>query len=242
MNAKLKLYTMSWDNKAQRITDISQAGQPGYDRNGVKTILVGTAEYKGIEFEFNSDLDWISPIKGFEVRGSATLSSNKWLSVLDEAKIDPITGNRYVFNASGRNAAGAIDPVYVDELAGTHVGGPPQMMLSFGTTYRWQNLFVGVDANFYDNHYALDGDTYARVLGDWNASKTTFTYYHKQILQSRMIMDLQAGYRYEIYGVRAQATFQILNLLDEEYFADMDNFGVIPGGLRSYRFNLGLSL
>ncbi len=242
LNAKLNLYTMTWDNKSQRIADPSQAGQPGFDRNGNKTILVGTATYQGIEAEFNSNLDWILPVKGFEVRGSATFSSNKWNSVVDEAKKDPLTGTRFVFNSNGYNAQGIRDTVFVDELAGTHVGGPPQMMLSFGATWRYDNFFVGFDANFYDNHYAIDGDTYARVLGEWNAAKTTFSYTYKQVLQSRMIMDLQAGYRYEMFGVRAQASVQVLNLLDENYFSDMDNFGVIPGGLRAFRFNLGLAL
>ncbi len=245
LTAKINLYQMIWDNKSQRITDVSQAGQPGYDRNGNKTILVGTANYQGIEIEGSSQLDWLLPIKGFEIRGSATFSSNKWESVLKEAKtVYSATGvpQRTVFNANGFTATGVRDTVFVDELAGTHVGGPPQLMLSFGTTYRWENLFVGFDANYYDNHYALDGDTYSRVLGEWNANKTTFSYAYKQFLQSRMILDMQAGYRYEMFGVKAQASMQILNLLDENYFADMDNFGVIPGGLRAYRFNLSLFL
>jgi outer membrane receptor protein involved in Fe transport len=240
LNAKINLYQMLWDNKSQRIQDISMAGQPGYDRNGNKTILVGTADYKGVEIEANSQLDWLLPIKGFEIRGSATFSSNKWKSVLKEATIDPISGRRFVFNSNAYNAFGARDTVFVDELAGTHVGGPPQLMLSFGTTYRWEDLFVGIDANYYDNHYAVDGDAYHRVLGEWDASKTVFTYTYKQYLQSRMILDAQAGYRYEMFGVKAQATLQILNLLDEKYWADQDNFGVIPGGLRAWRFNLSL--
>jgi hypothetical protein len=243
VTAKVNLYQMTWDNKSQRITDASQAGQPGYDRNGNKTILVGTAEYKGIELEASSQLDWILPMKGFEVRGSATFSSNTWKSVLNEAKVvRDAAGNtsRAVFNANAFNQYGGADIVYVDELAGTHVGGPPQMMLSFGTVYRWEGLFVGFDANFYDNHYAVDGDAYHKVLGEWNAAKTVFTYTYRQKLQSRMVVDAQAGYRYEMFGVKAQASMQILNLLDEKYWADQDNFGVIPGGLRSWRLNLSL--
>ncbi|MCU0452040.1 MAG: TonB-dependent receptor [Bacteroidetes bacterium] len=239
LTAKANLYQMTWDNKSQRIADASQAGQPGYDRNGNKTILVGTAEYKGIEIEASSQLDWLLPIKGFEVRGSATFSSNKWKSVLDEAKRDDL-GRRFVFNSNAFNAFGGLDTVFVDELAGTHVGGPPQLMLSFGTTYRWDDLFVGIDANFYDNHYAVDGDAYHKVLGEWNATKTVFTPTYRQVLQSRMVIDAQAGYRYEMFGVKAQASLQILNLLDEKYWADQDNFGVIPGGLRAWRLNLSL--
>lgn len=245
LTAKANLYQMTWDNKSQRITDASQAGQPGFDRNGNKTILVGTAEYRGIELEASSQLDWLLPVKGFEIRGSATFSSNTWKSVLNEAKVVKTAGGvdqRAVFNNNAYNVAGVRDTIFVDELAGTHVGGPPQMMLSFGATYRWENLFVGFDANYYDNHYAVDGDGYHRVLGEWNANKTAFTYTYKQILQSRMILDMQAGYRYEMFGVKAQVSAQILNLLDENYWADQDNFGVIPGGLRAYRLNLSLFL
>jgi hypothetical protein len=243
LTAKANLYQMTWDNKSQRITDASQAGQPGFDRNGNKTILVGTAEYKGIELEASSQLDWLLPVKGFEVRGSATFSSNTWKSVLNEAKkVKNALGveQRAVFNTNAYTVAGVRDTVFVDELAGTHVGGPPQMMLSFGATYRWENLFVGVDANYYDNHYAVDGDAYHRVLGEWDANKTTFSYTYKQVLQSRMILDAQVGYRYEVFGVKAQATLQLLNLLDEKYWADQDNFGVIPGGLRAWRLNVSL--
>lgn len=237
--AKVNAYLMSWDNKSARITDQSQAGQPGYDRNGNKTILVGTADYQGVEIEFNTKLgNFVSLLEGLELRGSATLSDNKWTSVLSEAKI--LGGKRSVFNASARNAAGAVDTLFVDELQDTHVGGPPQIMYSVGLMYRWNDFFVGFDANHYDNHYGLDGDTYVRVDGSWNAAKTTFTYTLDQKLPSRTVFDAQAGYRFAIAGVKGILSGQILNLFDKEYLADVDNFGVIPGGLRSFRLNLGV--
>ncbi len=239
--AKLNAYSMTWENKSARINDQSQAGQPGYDRNGNKTILVGTADYQGIEFEFSSKLgNIIDLLTGFELRGSATLSSNKWTSVLSEAKV--LGGKRAVFNASARGAAGSTDTLFVDELTNTHVGGPPQTMASLGFTYRWSDFFVGMDMGYFDDHYGLDGDTYVRVDGEWNANKTAFTYVLDQKLPSRTVFDAQAGYKFAFAGVKGMLSAQILNLFDKEYLADVDNFGVIPGGSRSYRLNVGIGL
>lgn len=243
LNVKLNAYTMVWDNKSSRIQDQSQAGQPGYDRNGFRTILVGTSKNQGVELEFNGRLDQWLPIKGLDFRGSATLSENKWTEVLESVKRDPSNPNRrQVFNASGRNAAGAIDTVFMDELEGTHSGGPPQRMASFGLTYNFGDFFVGLDANYYSAHYGLDGDTYMRVDGQWNSAKTTFSYVVKQTLPTRVLYDAQAGYRFNIYGFRGFATAQVLNLFNREHLADVDNFGVIPGLLRSFRFNLNVGI
>lgn len=241
LNAKLNVYSMTWENKSARIQDQSQAGQPGYDRNGNKSILVGTADYRGVEFEFNSRLGmYVDILDGLELRGSLSLSENLWTEVLDAAKI--VGGKRAVFNSSARNAAGATDTLFVDELKDTHVGGPPQTMASIGVTYRWNDFFVGFDANYYDNHYGLDGDTYVRVDGSWNSTKTAFTYTLDQKLPSRTVVDAQAGYRFTVSGIKGMLSGQILNIFDEEYLADVDNFGVIPGGLRSFRLNLGIFL
>lgn len=242
LNAKLNAYSMTWDNKSARIQDQSQAGMPGFDRNGFRTILVGSSSNNGVEFEFNTRLDNLLPISGLNLRASASISQNKWTDVLPEVKTDPSTGKRQVFNSGGRDANGNIDTVFIDELSGTHAGGPPQTMVSVGFTYKTGDFFAGVDGNYYADHYGLDGDTYARVDGSWDATKTTFTYIVDQKLPSRWVWDGQAGYRYSFMGIRGMASFQILNLFDTKYLADMDNFGVIPGNLRSYRFNLNIGM
>ena len=57
VTAKINGYYMLWKNKSARIQDLSQAGQPGYDRNGFRSELVGASEHRGIEFEFTASLD-----------------------------------------------------------------------------------------------------------------------------------------------------------------------------------------
>ncbi len=241
IQAKLNAYKMTWDNKAARITDVSQAGQPGYDRNGNKSILVGGSVFQGIEFEGNIVVGRIFPeLSGLELRGSATFSDNEWTSVVDEAKI--VGGVRAVFNASARDAAGNTKILYVDELAGTKVGGPPQMMMSMGATYKFSDFFVGVDVNYYENHYGLDGGTYIRVDGSWDATKTTFTYKLKRRLPPRTLVDAQAGYRFAFMGIRGVVSSQLLNVFDTEHLADVDNFGVQPGIARTLRFNASIGL
>lgn len=242
INAKLNGYTMTWDNKSARIQDVSKAGLPGYDRNGFRSILVGASSNRGLEFEFTTRLAALtSMLNGFGLRGSLTVSQNKWEEVLESVKTDPSNGARQVFNASGRNAAGAIDTVFMDELAGTRVGGSPQTMASLGLVYQWEGFFAGIDMNYYADHYGLDGDTYSRVDGEWDATKTTFTYVYDQKLPDRTIFDAQAGYRFETpFGIKAAVSAQVLNLFDKKYLADIDNFGVQPGYLRSFRVNVNL--
>jgi len=242
LNAKLNAYSMTWDNKSSRIQDQSKAGEPGYDRNGFRTILVGTSSNKGVEFEFNSRLDGWFPIKGFELRGSATISDNKWTDILPSVTRDPSTGARQVFNSNGKTATGARDTVYMDELKGTHVGGPPQTIFSFGLTYRKGNFFVGIDGIHYARQWGLDGETYIPVDGQWNSAKTTFTYVYSQKLPSRTVFDAQAGYRFNFSGIRGDLSIQAVNIFNTEYLADVDNFGVQPGVLRSWRYNLRIGL
>ncbi|MBS1214550.1 MAG: TonB-dependent receptor plug, partial [Proteobacteria bacterium] len=67
VRGKINGYWMTWANKSARITDLSKAGDPGYDRNGNRSELVGKSIHQGIEAEVTVTLDKYLPVKGLEV-------------------------------------------------------------------------------------------------------------------------------------------------------------------------------
>lgn len=245
--AKINGYFMTWDNKGARIQDQSKAGQPGYDRNGFRTELVGTSQHKGVEFEFNAGLDKVIKVKGFSLRGSVTYMDNKWTDVLASVLNDPITGARRVFNATARDANGNIDPLYFDELKDTYVRSGPQFMISTGLNYSNKGFFAGITMDYAAKDYLLDGGTYTAVSTVFNsltpAGNEVYRSTYGDVLPSRAILGAYAGYNFmfkNLFG--GTLSMQSANLFDKDYFASSDNFGVIPGEKRTVRFNLTIGL
>jgi len=242
--AKLNGYYMLWDNKSARISDISQAGQPGYDRNGFRSELIGTSEHKGIELELGLSLDKWLPVKGFGLRSAFTYMDNVWKTVLDNVKTD-LNGNRRAFNTSALDANGKSYTLYFDELEGTPVASGPQLMTSASLFYDNQGFFGSIDVNFFGRDIMLDGGTYQPVKSEFlNTSATNKEVYRTEYdteLPTRFIFDFNAGYnfRWEKY-LQGTISFQVLNLFDTEYFASSDRYGLIPGLLRTFRVNLSL--
>jgi outer membrane receptor protein involved in Fe transport len=245
-NAKINGYYMLWQNKSTRIQDITQIGQPGYDRNGFRTELVGTSEHRGVEFEFSSKLDKLMPIKGLGLKGSLTFMDNKWKDVLSSVLTDPITGKRRAFNVGALNKDGNVDTLFFDQLPGTHVASGPQLMMSLGVNYLYKKFFAGIDMNYYGRDYLLDGDTYLATGGDYVGTangKDLFRSTYDNKLPDRVIFDGYIGYNYQLTKwFRGAVSIQVLNLADKQYFSSSDRFGVIPGLRRSFRFNISEGL
>jgi len=243
---KVNGYYMNWENKSTRIQDVSMAGQPGYDRNGNISLLVGTSRHMGVEMEFNSSLNKLLPFNGLKFSGSLTLMNNEWVEVLDAVKYDS-KGNRLVFNNSARDANGNVYKLYFDELEGTKVASGPQLMFNLGLDYTFKEFFTGLDVNFFANNYLLDGSTYMATESEY-VSKTTAglevwksTYDNK--LPSVATVDFYTGYNYQFAKwFKGVITFQVLNILNSEYFAAADRNGPIPGMLRTFRLNASLGL
>ncbi len=266
LTTKVNAYHMTWENKSTRIQDITKAGEPGYDRNGFRSELVGTSKHKGVEVEVVANLNSILPVKGLALRGSVTYMDNKWTDILDEVAVDAsrpnlqedtnlngkldagedtngnttLQDNRRIFNASARDANGVTDALYFIEMNDTHVASKPQAIASLGLTYTRDRFFAGLDMIYYGRDFALDGDTYLGVDGSFVNNQ--FVYVFDNRLPSRTVFDAQAGYRYDFAGLRGNLSVQVLNLFDKEYLADSDRFGVIPGTLRSVRFNVSTAL
>ncbi|HMT12300.1 MAG TPA: TonB-dependent receptor, partial [Ignavibacteria bacterium] len=226
--AKLNGYYMLWKNKSARIQDVSQAGQPGYDRNGFRSELVGTSEHKGLEFEFTASLDkLIKKVKGFGLKGSLTYMDNKWQDVLSSVLTDPITGKKRAFNTAALNQDGNVDTLFYDELKGTHVASGPQLMISGGINYNYKGFFIGADVNFYARNYLLDGDTYLGVSGEYvgqnSSGKDLFRTEYDNKLPTATLLDAYAGYNYSLSKwFKGQVSVQVLILADTDWYAGAD--------------------
>jgi outer membrane receptor protein involved in Fe transport len=236
---------MLWDNKSSYITDVSMAGQPGYDRNGNRSELIGTSQHMGIEFETGVSLDKVIPVKGFGVRGSLTYMDNTWKKILDNVKINP-DGSRRAFLTTAINSEGNTYTLYFDELEGKPVASGPQFMSSLSLTYDNKGFFSSLDFSFFARDYLLDGGTFAAVDGSYIGTvngKDLFKSIYKDQLPSRGIFDFNTGYNFNLgkkLPLKGTITLQVLNIFDTEYFSAADRSGVIPGVKRSYRANISL--
>ena len=245
--AKLNGYYMLWDNKSASIQDQSQAGQPGYDRNGFRTELIGTSRHMGIELEAGCSLNKVLPIKGFGLKGSLTFMDNKWQSVLSSVLTDPITGKRRPFNTSALNVDGNVDTLYFDQLEGKPVASGPQFISSLSLTYDNQGFFSSLDMSAYAKDYLLDGGTFMATDGSYTGTdskgRDLFQSQFSDKLPTRFLFDFNAGYNFNFgkkVPLKGTLTGQILNIFDTEYLAAADRSGVIPGMKRAFRLNLSI--
>ena len=240
LTAKVNGYRMTWSNKSAYIRDVSKAGEPGYDRNGNRSELVGKSVHQGIEAEATLKLDDYLHVKGLELTGSLTIMDNRWTEVLDAVLNDPITGARRAFNASALNEKGIVDALYFDELKDTPVASGPQTMLAVGLNYRVPSFFVGVNVNYCARIIALDGGSYLATDGGWAfvGGKRVFDPKFDSKLPAFTVVNLNVGTSFNLLDLRTMASIQVLNALDNEFFADADRYGVIPGLGRAFRLNL----
>jgi outer membrane receptor protein involved in Fe transport len=245
--AKVNGYWMQWDNKSARIQDVTKAGEPGYDRNGFRTELVGTSRHMGLEVETSVNLGKIFtdlPLEGLTFTATGSFMDNDWTKVLDQVKTSKdAAGNtiRNPFNTSALNAAGAVDTLYFDELEGTPVASGPQTMLSFALQYDQGMFFAGLGTMFFAKHFALDGASYLAVDGSFT-SPTTFSTIYGNRLPERWVWNFNVGARVDFGMLKGTASLQVLNLFDTEFLEDADRFGVIPGLKRAVRFNVSLGI
>lgn len=244
LNVRLNGYMMTWENKTASITDVSKAGQPGYDRNGNRYELIGESKNQGVEVEASLKLDNLLPISGFTLSGSFSAMDNKWTKVLDEVKKNP-DGSRRVFDAAALDANGTVKPFYFDQLENTVNASTPFTTLAFGLTYENDVWFGSLTANSFMNYYALDGGTYVVVDGTLDATGpvaklTNLTLSNK--LPNATTFDVQAGFNMTFDPLRVRVTGQVINLLDKEYLVTANRSGVLPGVTRSFRLNVAVGL
>jgi hypothetical protein len=235
---------MSWENKTASITDVSKAGQPGYDRNGNRYELIGESRNQGIELEASYKLDNLIGFNGFTLSGSFTAMDNKWTKVLDEVKTNP-DGTRRVFDSGALDANGATVPLYFDQLENTVNASTPFTTAAFGLFYENDLWFASITGNSFFNYYAMDGGTYVVVDGTLDKSGpitklTNLTLSNK--LPAATTFDFQAGFNVTFAPMRVRVTGQVVNLLDKEFLITANRSGILPGVTRSFRLNVAVGI
>jgi outer membrane receptor protein involved in Fe transport len=247
INAKINGYYMLWDNKSARIQDITKAGEPGYDRNGFRSELVGKSSHMGIEFEFSSKLDKFLPLKGLGLKGSTTFMDNKWTKILDAVKYSDSSGVQVkrAFNTTAYDENGNPYIQYFTDLENKHVASGPQMLFNLGLNYDRKGLFAGVDMNYFAKFFLLDGETYLPVKSEFvgltNAGKEIWNSEYGNKMPAKFTFDAYAGYDFKFKKfLNGTISVQVLNIADTDYFSASDRFGLIPGAKRTYRFNISL--
>jgi len=257
-NLKLNTFYITWDNKSARIRDVSRAGEPGFDRDGNRTELIGTSRNMGIEFEGKWKLDKITKeLKGFRLSSSFTYMDNRWIKILDEAKYlrnaDGSIREVRVFNSDAYMADGSKGVVYFKDLKDKHTASGPQTIFNITLSYKYQGFSANFSGHYFARNYFLDGEGYLPVDGYWYDG---YYVYNGQLKQGKifkatikntlpevMTFDLGLGYYTKIandYFVSLR--LNIDNIFDKEYFTSADRFGVIPGQPRTFRFNVSFGI
>jgi outer membrane receptor protein involved in Fe transport len=239
LSAKVNGYYTLWHNKSERLQNQSMAGEAGYDYLGRRNELVGTSQHMGVEFAGAVKLDQL--LRGLRLNLSCTMMDNKWTEILDAARYDE-NGNRRVFETR-TNADGTTRSFYFDELEGTVVAGGPQTMAMVGLLYDIGDFYTSLSMNYYARDYILSGGTYMAVDGEFStndAGQEIFKAVYDNQLPSRALFDCGVGYRFKLAGIRGNLSAQVLNILNTEFLAVADSYGVAPGMLRAFRLNLNI--
>jgi hypothetical protein len=248
VRAKVNAYTMDWKNKSARIQDVSKAGEPGYDRNGFRSELVGTSRHQGIEAEVTVPFEWLG-LKGLEFSAAYTVMKNTWTNVLASVVNNP-NGTPRAFNTGSLNERGQVDTLFFSELKNTPVASGPQTMLSLALNYNGDGFFTGVTVNHLARQFVLDGGSYMATDGGFwydaaangGTGATKFDSRYSNTLPTSWVASFNVGTRFTVSGVHTTASVQVINLLDTQFLVDGDRNGVIPGPTRALRFNLSASL
>lgn len=165
--------------------------------------------------------------------------------LLPDGKANPaygvLTEDRRVFNSASTlvDAKGNRDAIYFDELKDTPVASQPQTAISAGLAYRHRSgFFAGADVNYFARDFLTDGGGFRAIDGTFDANNVFRATKWSDETPSRTIIDLSAGYRFNLAGLKLNASAQLLNVFDKEYFSSSDSFGFYPGSLRTLRVNL----
>jgi len=190
-DAKLNLYQIDFENKALRVTDPTMANMPGYDYKGRRYIPVGSARYRGIEFDTK-----VRPFSFLQLGAALTLSENAWTDdISDLAKED--LGIK----------EGMIEPEY------------PQKMLILTGQYASKKWFSEVAWRYFADYYILpdngDVDLYVNSSGDvtedgntlpsWNVMDFVVGY------QTQVAKDNPVVLSFHLYNVFNEKYYQIGN-------------------------------
>ena len=197
----LNAYYTNWENKPADFTPRVVIDDVTYNVNinGVDAI------HKGVEMELG-----IRIIPGLISETVVSLGDWKWNS-MDSARIeDPNTGD--------------VLTTRLFDARGLYVGDAAQHQFRQGFRFEWRKkVYVSAGVTYFGKHYAdFDPIDLDPVNNEWAFDENGMPRQSWKIPDYK-IVDLNAGYHFVIRGVRCDARFSILNLLDERYISDASN-------------------
>jgi Outer membrane receptor proteins, mostly Fe transport len=197
--ANLNAYYTKWMNKTMVKQDARSQGYLNVE--GIDAL------HQGIELELT-----YKPIQDLTLRGMLSLGDWTWLN--------DATG--WAYNADGMavDKNGNIVAPQSEEhqsmtllLEDVKTGNSAQTTASLGASYRFLKDFtIGLEAD-----YAADNYAYFNI----NPNPGAVVNYHTPWkIPERVLLDLNAQYRFKINGLNASLSGNINNLLDQVYIAD----------------------
>ena len=198
-SVNVNVYYTKWMNKTMVRQDSRSQGYLN-----VKGI---DALHQGIELDFT-----YNPIRDLTIRGMLSLGDWSWLN----------NAVGWAYNNDGMAVdknGNIVDPQSEDhqsmtlQLEGVKVGNSAQTTASLGASYRLLKDFtIGLEADYAANNYA-----------NFNISPNPgaiVNYHTPWVIPERVLLDLNAQYRFKISGLNATFSGNINNLLNQVYIAD----------------------
>ncbi|MGD9489310.1 MAG: TonB-dependent receptor [Calditrichaceae bacterium] len=213
LDVKVNLYQIDFSNKSYQITDPSKANTPGYDYKGRRYVIVGDAQYRGIEVALNYRPYFV---KGLDLGFSLTKMANEWGDNITQEAQDQLGIEE-----------GKVEP------------GTPQFMLAGVLNYVRGPFYASASVRYNEDYYLLSDNS--PVAFEYDLANDVATD-EGSTLPSWTVIDLIFGWRQKVSGFDMNASLHINNLLDEEYYQTGDEYGLLYGPERNVMLNLGVTL
>lgn len=242
-DGKYNFYNIDFSGKALQVTDPTKQNQPGYDYKGRRYIPIGDSRYQGHEIVLNFGLPY-----NIDLGFNASIASNEW------GEPENSEGAQYLY--ANDNVVAGVDYNDADgngswdageaKLHGDFTGkfgnkvevGMPQTILGATLNYTLEQFYFSTAMRYYQDIYVLEDNAKVTVEVDDAGNSVE----ESSTLPTAMVFDVVTGYRLNIYSVKADLSFHVNNVFDEEYWQKGDSYGFLPGAERSFLFNIGLQL
>jgi iron complex outermembrane recepter protein len=192
LRVNFNAYHTRWDDKALINTAFE-------DQDGVRQALTGiSALHKGLELDGKVEV-----LPGIEITAMGSLGDWRWKNMATLVVMDALGGTEVKGN------------VNVDEVK---VGNSAQTSAFVGLNYRRiKDLYFGIRMNYFNDLYEAYDPSLRFVQGE-----TVRPSVQARQLPEYFRLDVNAGYSFEINGMRARANANVHNLLNGKYIRRSD--------------------
>lgn len=251
LSLSLTGYRINFAGKLMQITIPEKANSPGYDYAGHTFVPVGDARYAGLEFsgslQIKPQLVWsMSASKTSNLWGEpdGTPGAQKLYGNVAVAGVDfedsPDAAGNYnqIWDEGGQE--GALHENFVEKYGARYDVGMPQMIWNNSLIFTQGIVSGRLATRYFSQIYVLENN--AEILVGSGLDDFFFTADDdwSPTLPSALITDLSLSLTPQV-GLRStRLSLAVYNLFNVHYWQRGDEFGVIPGGARSWLISLTL--